>query len=57
MPTFHHNFESLASESLLRRINDIRAHKALIPMLRNGLNVSTAAGLPFKGAPPGSVVN
>jgi AraC-like DNA-binding protein len=42
--TFHHNFKSVTSESPLRYLKNIRLHKALMLMVRDGLNVSTAAG-------------
>jgi AraC-like DNA-binding protein len=42
--TFHHNFKSVTSESPLRYLKSIRLHKALMLMLRDGLNASAAAG-------------
>lgn len=42
--SFHHNFKSVTSESPLRYLNNIRLHKALMLMVRDGLNASTAAG-------------
>jgi AraC-like DNA-binding protein len=42
--TFHHNFKSVTSESPLRYLKNIRLHKALMLMVRDGLNASAAAG-------------
>ena len=42
--TFHHNFKAVTSSSPLQYLKNIRLHKALMLMIRDGLNASTAAG-------------
>jgi AraC-like DNA-binding protein len=41
--TFHHNFKSVTSESPLRYLKNIRLQKALMLMIRDGLNACTTA--------------
>jgi AraC-like DNA-binding protein len=42
--TFHHNFKAVTSSSPLQYLKNIRLHKALMLMIRDGLNASAAAG-------------
>ena len=42
--TFHHNFKAVTSSSPLQYMKSIRLHKALMLMIRDGLNASAAAG-------------
>jgi AraC-like DNA-binding protein len=42
--TFHHNFKAVTSSSPLQYLKSIRLHKALMLMIRDGLNASAAAG-------------
>ena len=42
--TFHHNFKAVTSSSPLQYMKNIRLHKALMLMIRDGLNASAAAG-------------
>jgi AraC-like DNA-binding protein len=42
--TFHHNFKAVTSSSPLQYLKNIRLHKALMLMVRDGLNAGTAAG-------------
>jgi len=42
--TFHHNFKAVTASSPLQYLKSIRLHKALMLMIRDGLNASAAAG-------------
>ena len=42
--TFHHNFKAITSSSPLQYLKNIRLHKALMLMVREGLNAGAAAG-------------